>query len=192
MEYFDKSIKIVHNRSQNIKITEKDDLDILKGILCKNARMGVGIDFHSLIKGEYLVVGGHKIKCEFASDAHSDGDVLTHAVIDALLGALNLGDIGEHFPNNPEYFNIPSTKLLQKILKKIPQNISIGMIDASIVLNNPKLSAHKKDIKSSLANALGVNENIISIKATTTNSLRYLDMSNGWGCEVIVTLHDEN
>jgi 2-C-methyl-D-erythritol 2,4-cyclodiphosphate synthase len=154
--------------------------------------MGVGIDFHSLIKGKYLVVGGHKIKCEFASDAHSDGDVLTHAVIDALLGALNLGDIGEHFPNNPEYLNIPSTKLLQKILEKMPQNISIGMIDASIVLNNPKLSAHKKDIKSSLANVLGVNENIISIKATTTNSLRYLDMSNGWGCEVIVTLHYEN
>ena len=192
LEYFDKSIKIVHNRSQNIKITEKEDLDILKGILYKNARMGVGIDFHSLIKGEYLVVGGHKIKCEFASDAHSDGDVLTHAVIDALLGALNLGDIGEHFPNNPEYLNIPSTKLLQKILEKIPQNISIGMIDASIVLNSPKLSAHKKDIKSSLANVLGVNENIISIKATTTNSLRYLDMSNGWGCEVIVTLHYEN
>ena len=192
LEHFGYSIKVIHNRSQNIKITQKEDLDIIKGILCKNTKMGIGIDFHSLVDGEYLVVGGHKIKCEFASDAHSDGDVLTHAVIDALLGALNLGDIGEHFPNNPEYLNIPSTELLKKILKKVPQNVTIGMIDISVVLNTPKLSPHKKDIKSSLAKVLGINEDIISIKATTTNSLRFLDMSNGWGCEAIVTLHYEN
>ena len=192
LEHFGHSIKVIHNRSQNIKITHKEDLDITKGILCKNTKMGIGIDFHSLVDGEYLVVGGHKIKCEFASDAHSDGDVLTHAVTDALLGALNLGDIGEHFPNNPEYLNIPSTELLKKILKKVPQNVTIGMIDISVVLNTPKLSPHKKDIKSSLAKVLGINEDIISIKATTTNSLRFLDMSNGWGCEAIVTLHYEN
>ena len=192
LEHFGHSIKIIHNRSQNIKITHKEDLDITKGILCKNTKMGIGIDFHSLVDGECLVVGGHKIKCEFASDAHSDGDVLTHAVTDALLGALNLGDIGEHFPNNPEYLNIPSTELLKKILKKVPQNVTIGMIDISVVLNTPKLSPHKKDIKSSLAKVLGINEDIISIKATTTNSLRFLDMSNGWGCEAIVTLHYEN
>ena len=192
LEHFGHSIKVIHNRSQNIKITHKEDLDITKGILCKNTKMGIGIDFHSLVDGECLVVGGHKIKCEFASDAHSDGDVLTHAVTDALLGALNLGDIGEHFPNNPEYLNIPSTELLKKILKKVPQNVTIGMIDISVVLNTPKLSPHKKDIKSSLAKVLGINEDIISIKATTTNSLRFLDMSNGWGCEAIVTLHYEN
>ena len=192
LEHFGHKIKAIHNRSQNIKITQIEDLDIIKGILCKNTKMGIGIDFHSLIDGEYLVVGGHKIKCSLASDAHSDGDVLTHAVTDALLGALNLGDIGEHFPNNPEYLNIPSTELLKKILEKVPQNITIGMIDISVVLNTPKLSPHKKDIKSSLAKVLGVNEDIISIKATTTNSLRFLDMSNGWGCEAIVTLHYEN
>ena len=192
LEHFGHKLKVVYNRYQNTKITEKGDLDIVKGVLCKHTKMGIGIDFHSLIDGECLVVGGHKIKCEFASDAHSDGDVLTHAVTDALLGALNLGDIGEHFPNNPEYLNIPSTELLKKILKKIPQNVTIGMIDISVVLNTPKLSPHKKDIKSSLAKVLGVGEDIISIKATTTNSLRFLDMSNGWGCEAIVTLHYEN
>ena len=127
---FQINTNVLPNRKKLIEIdskyfeTEKisnEDLDITKGILCKNTKMGIGIDFHSLVDGECLVVGGHKIKCEFASDAHSDGDVLTHAVTDALLGALNLGDIGEHFPNNPEYLNIPSTELLKKILKKMCQ-----------------------------------------------------------------------
>ena len=84
-------------------------------------KIGIGVDFHSLVKGDHLVVGGHRIECEFASQAHSDGDVLTHSVIDALLGALNLGDIGENFPNTPEYLNVASIELLKKVVQKMPQ-----------------------------------------------------------------------
>lgn len=192
MEHFNYKIQVVHNKSENIKITHKEDLNLIKSLLCSQNKMGIGIDFHSLIRGEYLIVGGHKIECEFSSDAHSDGDVLTHAVTDALLGALNLGDIGEHFPNTPEYLNISSLELLKKIVKKIPQDTKIAMIDVSIILNNPKISPHKKDIKTSLSQALEVDEGIISIKATTTNGLRFLDMSSGWGCEAIITLNHGN
>jgi len=192
MEHFGHKIQVVHNRSENIKITKKEDLELIKGRLYNQNKMGIGVDFHSLVQGKYLIVGGHKINCEFASDAHSDGDVLTHAVTDALLGALNLGDIGEHFPNTSEYLNISSIELLQKIIKKIPKDTKIAMVDISIVLNAPKISPHKKAIKTSLSEALGVNEDIISIKATTTNGLRFLDMSNGWGCEAIVTLSHAN
>ena len=192
MEHLGYKIQVIHNKVENIKITEKEDVDLIQNHLLNYATTGIGIDFHSLIKGKGLIIGGHKVKCDFSSDAHSDGDVLTHAVTDALLGALNLGDIGEHFPNTPEYLNISSIELLKKIIKKIPRNTIIGRIDISIVLNSPKISPHKKEIKTALANAMGIKESVISIKATTTNGLKFLDMSSGWGCEAIITLNHES
>tara|TARA_X000000368_G_scaffold418605_1_gene418959 strand:- start:652 stop:1794 length:1143 start_codon:yes stop_codon:yes gene_type:complete len=192
MENFGCKIKALHNKSENIKITEKEDLGLVGNHLLGYTTTGIGLDFHSLIDGEELIIGGHKVKCNFSSEAHSDGDVLTHAVIDALLGALNLGDIGEHFPNTSEYLNISSIELLKKIIKKIPTNTTIRRIDVSIVLNSPKISSHKKEIKTALAKAMGIKEGVISIKATTTNGLKFLDMSSGWGCEAIITLNHEN
>ena len=155
-------------------------------------KIGIGVDFHSLVKGDHLVVGGHRIECEFASQAHSDGDVLTHSVIDALLGALNLGDIGENFPNTSEYLNISSIKLLKKVVQKMPENTKIINIDASIVLNSPKISSHKNAIKESLSKVLDINIDSISIKGTTTNNLGFVDMSNGWGAQAILMIDDGN
>tara|TARA_B100001013_G_scaffold129031_1_gene75284 strand:- start:142 stop:615 length:474 start_codon:yes stop_codon:yes gene_type:complete len=155
-------------------------------------KVGIGVDFHSLIKGDHLIVGGHRIKCEFSSQAHSDGDVLTHSIIDALLGALNLGDIGEHFPNTPEYLNVSSIKLLKKVVQKMPENTKIINVDTSIILNTPKISPHKNAIKKSLSEVLGVSTNNISIKGTTTNNLGFVDMSNGWGAQAILTIDDGN
>ena len=153
---------------------------------------GLGIDFHSLIEGDHLIVGGHKIDCDFSSKAHSDGDVLTHSIIDALLGVLNLGDIGEHFPNTSENLNISSIELLKKIIKKIPNNKKILHIDSSIVLNEPKISPHKESIKESLSKVLKIKTDQISIKSTTTNALAFLDMSTGWGVQTILTLGDDS
>lgn len=192
MEHLGYKIQVLHNKTDNIKITEKKDLELVRNNLLSYNTTGIGIDFHSLIKGKGLIVGGHKVKCDFSSDAHSDGDVLTHAVTDALLGALNLGDIGEHFPNTAEYLNVSSIELLKKIIKKIPNNTTIGRIDISIVLNSPKISPHKQEIKTALAKAMGIKESVISIKATTTNGLKFLDMSSGWGCEAIITLNHES
>ena len=155
-------------------------------------KVGIGVDFHSLIKGDRLIVGGHRIECEFSSQAHSDGDVLTHSIIDALLGALNLGDIGEHFPNTPEYLNISSIELLKKVVQKMPENTKIINVDTSIVLNTPKISSYKNAIKKSLSKVLGVSTNNISIKGTTTNNLGFVDMSNGWGAQAILTIDDGN
>ena len=155
-------------------------------------KVGIGVDFHSLIKGDHLIVGGHRIECEFFSQAHSDGDVLTHSIIDALLGALNLGDIGEHFPNTPEYLNISSIELLRKVVQKMPENTKIINVDTSIVLNTPKISSYKNAIKKSLSKVLGVSTNNISIKGTTTNNLGFVDMSNGWGAQAILTIDDGN
>jgi len=155
-------------------------------------KVGIGVDFHSLIKGDHLIVGGHRIECEFSSQAHSDGDVLTHAIIDALLGALNLGDIGENFPNTSEYLNISSIKMLKKVVQKMPENTKIINIDASIVLNSPKISPYKNAIKESLSKALNVSIDSISVKGTTTNNLGFVDMSNGWGAQAILMIDDGN
>ena len=155
-------------------------------------KVGIGVDFHSLIKGDHLIIGGHRIECEFSSQAHSDGDVLTHSIIDALLGALNLGDIGENFPNTSEYLNISSIKLLKKVVQKMPENTKIINIDASIVLNSPKISPYKNAIKESLSKVLNVSIDSISVKGTTTNNLGFVDMSNGWGAQAILMIDDGN
>tara|TARA_B100000965_G_scaffold177565_1_gene148172 strand:+ start:1256 stop:2395 length:1140 start_codon:yes stop_codon:yes gene_type:complete len=185
-------VHIFENKNLNTKITTKEDLGIVKNSIVSNNFFGLGIDFHSLDKGDGLVIGGYKIKCNLKSVAHSDGDVLTHAIIDALCGALNLGDIGEHFPNTANNKNISSIKLLEKIVSMVPSNINIVNIDASIVLNEPKISKYKSKIASSLAPALKISKNQISIKGTTTNRLNFIDMKNGWGAEVIITLQKWN
>ncbi len=184
-------VKIIESVNTNIKITTKKDLQLVKQFL-STPLIGIGVDFHSLVEGEYLVVGGHKIPSQFSSKAHSDGDVLTHSIIDALLGALGLGDIGEHFPNTAEYLDISSVELLKKILQKIPNNKKILHIDSSIILNEPKISPHKQAIKESLANVLKIQTNHISIKSITTNGLAFLDMSTGWGAQTILTLGDDS
>ena len=105
---------------------------------------------------------------------------------------MGLGDIGEHFPNTAEYLDVASIELLEKVVQKIPSNKKILHIDASIVLNEPKISPHKKAIKKSLSNVLGINADKISIKSTTTNGLTFLDMSTGWAAQTILTLSDDS
>ncbi len=181
-------VKICENKGINTKITTKEDLDIISKNMTDNIFFGLGLDCHSLEEGSGIILGGYKIKCKLKSIAHSDGDVLTHAIIDALCGALNLGDIGLHFPNTPKIKNISSIKLLKKIMSLIPSNITIVNIDASIVLNSPKISKYKSKIISTLAPILKIPESQISIKGITSNGLRFLNMKNGWGAEVIITL----
>ena len=181
-------VKVFENKNLNTKITTKEDLKFISKNMLEGVFFGLGVDCHSLEKGNGIVLGGYKIKCNLKSIAHSDGDVLTHAIIDALCGALNLGDIGQHFPNSPENKNISSIKLLDKVVQLIPQNINVVNIDASIVLNGPKISKYKSNITSILAPILNISESQISIKGITSNGLSFLDMKNGWGAEVIVCL----
>ena len=180
-------VSIFENKDANIKVTDKRDIDLISKIQTSQ-KVGIGIDFHTLVEGNGLTAGGYKISCPYQSRAHSDGDVLTHSIIDALCGALSLGDIGEHFPNTDEFLNISSIELLKTIVKKAPVNFTIINLDASIVLNNPKISQYKEAITKSVAKALNISEKIISIKATTSNGLKFVDMKNGWGAEVIITI----
>jgi 2-C-methyl-D-erythritol 2,4-cyclodiphosphate synthase len=181
-------VQIFESEKVNTKLTTKKDIEFISKAVEGQTMSGIGIDFHTLVEGDGIVVGGHKIDCKFKSEAHSDGDVLTHAVIDALCGALNVGDIGQHFPNTDEFYNISSIELLKRVVAMMPKNISIINIDASIVLNEPKISPHKNKITESLSSALSIPTDSISIKGTTSNGLKYVDMSNGWGAEVIIVI----
>jgi 2-C-methyl-D-erythritol 2,4-cyclodiphosphate synthase len=132
-------------------------------------RIGQGYDIHRLIPGKSLMIGGIQIESPVGSEAHSDGDVLLHSLIDALLGACGLGDIGDHFPpSDDQYKNISSTVLLQKVLPLI-QNAGYitGNLDATIFLEKPKLGPYKQQIREHLAKLLALPLDCVSVKAKT-------------------------
>jgi 2-C-methyl-D-erythritol 2,4-cyclodiphosphate synthase len=134
-----------------------------------NIRIGFGVDVHQLIKNRKLTIGGLEIESELGSLGHSDADVLLHAICDSMLGALNLRDIGFHFPDNDEkYRNIDSKILLKNTFELIKKNgFTIGNIDCTIVLEKPKLNKHIPDMQKIISTILECNINCISIKATT-------------------------
>jgi 2-C-methyl-D-erythritol 2,4-cyclodiphosphate synthase len=138
-----------------------------------NIRIGNGYDIHQLVADRPLILGGVRIPHTLGLLGHSDADVLTHAIMDALLGALGLGDIGHYFPpSDPQWKGANSIMLLRQVLSIIQsQGWQIGNIDSTIVAEQPKLKLHLKSMRSSLAQAMEVDLEQISIKATTNEKL---------------------
>jgi 2-C-methyl-D-erythritol 2,4-cyclodiphosphate synthase len=139
-------------------------------------RIGYGYDVHRLAAGESLLLGGVPIPCDFGTVAHSDGDVLLHAICDALLGAAALGDIGEHFPDSdPAYRGISSLTLLQHTVRLLLESgYTIGNLDATLVLERPKILPYKDSMRAKIAAACGLDISRISLKATTSESLGFV------------------
>jgi len=144
-------------------------------------RIGSGIDFHQLVPGRALWVGGVKISHHKGALGHSDADVLLHAICDALLGAASLGDIGVHFPNTSDEFkNIDSKILLKRTMQLIKkENLSIVNIDSTVCLEEPKIRTSIDDMRRVIAEILDISINDISIKATTTEKLGFLGRQEG-------------
>ena len=138
-------------------------------------RIGHGYDVHRLTEGRDLIIGGVKISYEKGLLGHSDADVLTHAVMDALLGAAALGDIGKHFPDtDPAYKGADSLKLAQHVAKLLQdKGYRIGNIDATVIAQAPKLAPHIPLMKQNLARALGCDADQINVKATTEEHLGF-------------------
>lgn len=132
-------------------------------------RIGQGYDLHRLIECQKLMIGGVHVECPVGSEAHSDGDVLLHSLIDALLGACGLGDIGDHFPpSDAQYKGISSTTLLRKIQPLIAEaGYRVGNLDATIFLEKPKLGPYKQQIRENLAELLALPLDCVSVKAKT-------------------------
>jgi len=144
-------------------------------------RIGSGVDFHQLQKGRELWIGGVNIPFKKGALGHSDADVLLHAICDALLGALALGDIGVHFPNTSEEFkNIQSIKLLQRTMDLVTQKgYSVVNIDSTICLEEPKLKQYTSEMRKIIAGAANISENDVSIKATTTEEMGFIGKGKG-------------
>ncbi len=141
--------------------------------LTPNFRIGTGYDVHRLVEGRKLVLGGVEIPFDKGTLGHSDGDALTHAIADAVLGALALGDIGQHFPDtDPAYESAYSIDLLQHVAELINgAGYVVSNIDATIVLQQPKVSPFLSEMRQKLSNALNVTVEQVSVKATTTEGL---------------------
>lgn len=153
-------------------------------------KIGHGYDVHELVANRDLIVGGVKIPYEKGLLGHSDADVLLHAITDAIIGALGLGDIGHAFPDtNPETQGIASTKILADIYQvMVEKGYCIGNIDATILAEAPKMAPHLQQMKRIIADILQTEIQNINIKATTTEKLGFIGRREGMACEAVVLI----
>ena len=153
-------------------------------------RIGHGYDVHAFQDGDHLILGGVKIPYCKSLVAHSDGDVLLHAVCDALLGALALGDIGQHFPDtDPRFKGVDSRELLRQVQKLITQQgYKVANMDATIIAQAPKMAPHITTMRNNLAADLGIDVSRINVKATTTERLGFTGREEGIAVHAVVLL----
>jgi 2-C-methyl-D-erythritol 2,4-cyclodiphosphate synthase len=153
-------------------------------------RVGFGVDYHQLMQGRKLWIGGVLIPHDKGALGHSDADVLLHAICDALLGALCLGDIGVHFPNtDPNYKDIQSIKLLEKTWKLIKQKqYGVVNIDSTVCLETPAIKNHVAEMRQVIAAALEITDMDVSIKATTTEKMGFIGRKEGLAAYATVLL----
>ena len=177
-------VHIVNGAYLNIKITTKEDLPM-------ENRIGSGYDVHRLTAGRKLILGGINIPFEKGLLGHSDADVLVHAIMDALLGAAALGDIGKHFPEDKvEFKDISSMVLLKRVHQiLLSEGYNISNIDATIICQQPKISPYIGDMITNIGEVLGIAENRISIKATTTEKLGFTGREEGIAVEAVCLLN---
>jgi len=153
-------------------------------------RIGFGYDAHRLVGGRPLILGGVKIPYERGLEGHSDADVLTHAIIDAVIGALGMGDIGQHFPDNdPAYENIASLSMLETVSEWIRRDgFRLNNLDATIVAQRPRLASHLSDMREKVAGILDVPATQVNIKATTTEGMGFCGRIEGIESFAVVSL----
>ena len=153
-------------------------------------RSGIGFDSHPLTEGRKLVLGGVEVPHDRGLSGHSDGDVLVHAVMDALLGAANLGDKGLHFPSSdPQYKDISSLILLERVGVLVAQSgWRLSNVDATILAQNPRLSPFNAEMRQNMAETLSVRTDRISIKVTTTDHLGFVGRKEGIAALAVVSL----
>lgn len=184
VEYLGRNVHIVEGNNENIKITTVDDLPNNKRVV------GLGFDVHGFDSNRDLILGGIKIPYNKGLLGHSDADVLTHALMDAMLGALNLGDIGTNFPDTDNaYKDISSIRLLNNVNRLMKEaGYFIENIDMVIVAEKPKMKEYIPIIKENISEVLNIDNSRVSIKATTTEGLGFTGREEGIGAQVIVQL----
>jgi 2-C-methyl-D-erythritol 2,4-cyclodiphosphate synthase len=153
-------------------------------------RIGSGFDVHAFGPGDSVVLGGVRIAHTRGVVAHSDGDVVLHALCDAMLGGAGLGDIGMHFPDtDPVWKGANSRRFVEAVLEMLAvRKLKVGNVDITVLAQAPKMSPHRLDIRRSIAQMLGVTENQVNIKATTTEHLGFIGRNEGLAAQAVVLL----
>ena len=153
-------------------------------------RIGLGYDVHRLVEGRPLILGGVEISHPLGLEGHSDADVLTHAIIDALIGALGAGDIGQHFPDtDPRYKGVSSLSMLKEVMGRVKVNgFGLNNLDATIVAEGPKVAPYLSTMREKLAQALETSPSQTNIKATTTEGLGPCGRQEGMAAFAVVSL----
>ena len=180
----DCKVKFIKGENLNTKITYKEDINITK------TYYGIGFDIHRLIKRKKLFLGGVRIPFHSGLKGHSDGDVILHAVIDGLLGAMRKNDIGTFFPDNKNKFkNIRSPKMLKPILEILNMNnFYINNLDINLICERPKVSKHRDKMIKSLSNLLNIDKKLINLKGKTVEKLGLIGKEQAIACEVIASI----
>lgn len=151
-------------------------------------KVGIGYDSHRFTEGDHIFIGGVKISCPYGIQAHSDGDVLLHALVDALLGAAALGDIGTHFPDtDPQFKGMDSSYFLTETMYLLKQHhLELSNMDATIIVEKPKLNSHISIIREHLADLLQLPITRISVKAKTNEKMGWIGRQEGLAATVVV------
>jgi 2-C-methyl-D-erythritol 4-phosphate cytidylyltransferase/2-C-methyl-D-erythritol 2,4-cyclodiphosphate synthase len=188
-------VRVVEGSERNLKVTRPADLPVAAALLTKEQTMkiGHGFDAHRLVAGRALILGGVTIDYELGLDGHSDADVVAHALIDALLGALGEGDIGRHFPDSDQqYKGIDSLLLLAHVHQLMSaRHYRLGNADLTIVCQRPKLAEHLAAMQTNLARCCQVAPQVINIKATTTEKMGYTGRGEGIAAHAVVLLRSD-
>ncbi len=189
-------VKVIDGTFKNIKITTEEDMMIANAFINekkedKKMRVGTGYDVHALVEDRKLILGGIGIPHGMGLLGHSDADVLIHAIMDALLGACALGDIGKHFPDADEkYKGISSMVLLEKVKQLIvDQGYQINNIDTIVIAEKPKLAPYIEGMRENIARALEIDIKNVGIKATTTEGLGFVGREEGISAQAIASIY---
>ena len=155
-------------------------------------RVGQGFDAHRLVAGRRLVLGGVEIEHDRGLEGHSDGDVLLHAVASALLGALAVGDLGEHFPSSdPELAGIASRRLVERAMELVREHgLTLANLDATLIAQEPRLAPHRQKISAGVAAAVGVAPERVNVKVTSTDRLGAIGRAEGIAAQAVVLLEE--
>tara|TARA_Y100000588_G_C14193296_1_gene899034 strand:+ start:608 stop:1312 length:705 start_codon:yes stop_codon:yes gene_type:complete len=187
-------IAVVDGNEQNFKITTDNDVEHAKKLLSNDhpeTRIGSGFDVHPFREGDHLFLCGVKIDHDKALKGHSDADVAIHALTDALLGGMGLGDIGTHFPSEEDRWKGANSKIFLEKAKHLllERGAKIGNIDITIICETPKINPHRERMTSSLATTLDIDSSRINIKATTTEKLGFLGRGEGIAVQASATIY---
>ena len=185
-----KNVKFIEGEKSNFKITNQEDLKMLKNYMNQKTKIGIGFDIHKLVPGRKFYLGGLNIKSKIGTLGHSDGDPVLHSIIDAILGACNMGDIGTLFSDkNKKFKNIRSTILLKNVIKKIKSNgFYINNLDINIITQTPKVSRYRRKMIKNISKFCEISQDKINIKGKTTEKLGIIGRERAIATEVVASV----